>query len=125
MGYKSILISGALIALLGVVIGAFGAHALEDVLKKTEYGEQFETGSKYHFYHAFALLFCGLMLYIFKGVYFSYASIFFIIGILLFSGSLYIMGITGIRKLGMITPIGGLSFIIGWTIMIIGFVKLN
>lgn len=120
---KSYIIIGAILNALAVIIGAFGAHGLKDVLAKYAMENNFETGNKYHFYHAFAILLCGIVSKQFEGVHLNWAVIFFTIGIVLFSGSLYLMGITGIRKLGAITPIGGLCFIIGWVILTFAVIR--
>ena len=105
---------------LAVAIGAFGAHALKNLLEANNRLETFETASKYHFYHALALLFVGLL--------FSYGSPrsmnlsghFFIWGIIIFSGSLYLLCLTNIRWLGAITPIGGVLLILGWCALAYG-----
>jgi uncharacterized membrane protein YgdD (TMEM256/DUF423 family) len=117
MSYFWIRIS-SIMGLLAVGIGAFGAHALKDIIEPNLI-PVFETGSKYHFYHALALLALGLSLAagtwpepIRKGMIRS--AILFLVGIFIFSGSLYILAITGIRWLGAITPLGGVSFILGW-----------
>ena len=124
---KKYIIVGASLACLAVLIGAFGAHALKDIIG--ENGSTFETGSKYHFYHSLALIIVGLLGYKFKQTTIKYAGYCFIIGILFFSGSLYLLamrqglGIESWKWLGPITPIGGLFFIIGWIMLIVGIVK--
>ena len=106
-------IVGALAGALGVALGAFGAHGLkasvsDDMLKV------FETGVRYHMYHALALLAVGLAAQRWPGSWIQAAGWLFVVGIVLFSGSLYLMTFTGIRWLGAITPLGGLAFILGW-----------
>lgn len=99
---------------LAIVLGAFGAHALKETLTE-EMLTIFETGVKYHFYHALALL--GLIAYIKQDVIpKSMITILlcWFIGTLIFSGSLYILSVSGIRWLGAITPIGGVLMIVGW-----------
>ena len=120
---KVFLIIGSSIAGLSVAIGAFGAHALKSVLEETNRLETFETGVKYQFYHALALIVLGLIMQRFDHKMFEWAGFSFIIGILLFSGSLYVLSLTGITKLGAITPIGGLAFLAGWITLIIGLTK--
>ena len=107
-----------------VILGAFGAHALKEKLSIQQL-QVFETGVKYQFYHAFALIAVALMTEKFNGPALYYSAWFFTIGILFFSGSLYLLstidinGLSGIKKiLGPITPLGGLSFILGWISLI-------
>ncbi|MBT4761161.1 MAG: DUF423 domain-containing protein [Bdellovibrionaceae bacterium] len=105
---KSFISIGAGLAALAVIIGAFGAHALKASLTAYELGI-FSTGSDYHFFHALALVLLGIFN---KGP--KWPGYAFIAGILLFSGSLYAIAILHLPKLGMITPLGGLAFIVGW-----------
>jgi len=124
---KKLIIVGCVLACFSVVIGAFGAHALKDIIG--ENSSTFETGSKYQFYHSLALILVGLLAYKFKHSLLKTAGYCFIIGILFFSGSLYLLsmryglGIESWKWLGPITPIGGLFFIIGWILLIVGIVK--
>ena len=100
---------------LGVAIGAFGAHGLKARLMELGMSSQFHTGVLYHLVHVFALALVGLLkLQGLGGKALDFAPYFFVFGMLLFSGSLYLMGVTGVRKLGMITPIGGLLLLLGW-----------
>lgn len=103
---------------LGVALGAFGAHGLKSMLGALEDGAQraewWETGARYHLYHALAL---GLVAWLStRGELLApkVAGFAFVAGIVLFSGSLYTMTLTGIRVLGAVTPFGGLAFLIGW-----------
>ncbi len=105
-----------------VILGAFGAHTLEQVLDPEQLAT-FETGVTYQFYHSFALLFLGLWLYIRKTQMMEYAGWAFIIGTVLFSGSLYLLSVRellnlGLKWLGPITPLGGTFFIVGWAILL-------
>lgn len=113
---KQIIQVAAILGALAVGIGAFGAHGLEDLLAKNGRTETFETAVKYHFYHAIALLLVGILsnsrVGYLRGM--SFSAINLIIGIIIFSGSLYILSITNITWLGAITPIGGIAFILGW-----------
>lgn len=109
---------GSLNMAIAIALGAFGAHGLKTKISK-QMLENWNTGSHYHIIHALALLFIGLLLTK-LGTQTSWAPIagwFILAGILLFSGSLYIMALTNIKSLGMITPLGGLSFIIGWLLI--------
>ncbi len=106
---------GSLMMLLGVALGAFGAHGLREIL--TAEGKQiYQTAVLYHLVHALGLLVIGLLALVKPSeLLLRQAGWALVVGILLFSGSLYLLAITGIKKLGMITPLGGLAFLIGWT----------
>src|SRR5210317_2238682 len=95
---KLFLISGSIIAGLGVAIGAFGAHALKAILETNNRLETFETGVKYQFYHALALILLGLIMQKFDDKTFVWAGYSYLVGILIFSGSLYTLSFTGIGK---------------------------
>lgn len=125
MKRKTLLAAGAVTAGLAVAIGAFGAHALKDLL--TEHGKTdvFDTAVQYQFFHAFALLLSGI-LPVFRSSSEKYARVAgtaFMIGIILFSGSLYVLCITNCPLWGAVTPFGGLSFILGWILLTIGILK--
>ncbi|MEX2572466.1 MAG: DUF423 domain-containing protein [Gemmatimonadota bacterium] len=104
---------GSLLALLAVAAGAFGAHALRERLSE-DLLAVFETGARYHMYHALALLAAGWAVNQWSGAYATAAGWLFIVGIVIFSGSLYVLALTGVRWLGAITPIGGAAFLVGW-----------
>ena len=109
---------GAISGCLVVILGAFGAHGLKDVFD--EYGKSiYEKAVLYHMFHTMAILVVGLIEKIQPEMQLSVAGWTFILGIILFSGSLYILSVTGIKLLGMITPIGGVLFIIGWVILLL------
>jgi len=112
--HKLFIITGSLLGMLSVMIGAFGAHALKTTLEATNRLATFETAVKYQFYHSLALILLGLLMVQFQHKVFNVAGYGFIAGILLFSGSLYALSLTGFTKLGAVTPVGGLAFIIGW-----------
>ena len=114
MTSNTVLKTGALFAAFAVVIGAFGAHGLEDLLVDNGREATFETAVKYHFYHSFALLIVGLLMKSMDAKYLIWSARLFALGILVFSGSLYILSITNMTILGAITPIGGVLFILGW-----------
>lgn len=119
--------AGALLGLLGVALGAFGAHALRNMLEATGRGDTFETAVKYQFYHAVALVLVGLLLHTFGTnptmvKLLNWAGYSFLGGVIIFSGSLYILCFTGITWLGAITPIGGLALIVGWALVLWAFV---
>lgn len=106
-------ILGAISALIGVAAGAFGAHGLKNRLS-AEQLSVFEVGVRYQMYHAFALIVAAWARDRWSGTLASAGGWLFVIGILLFSGSLYLLSLTGIRWLGAITPFGGLAFLAGW-----------
>ena len=114
MSQKAILVGGALLGALGVMIGAFGAHGLKALLAETGQAATFETAVKYHMYHALAMLVTGLLLFQVPNKFIHLAGLFFLIGVLIFSGTLYVLSLTNIKWLGAITPIGGLFLIGGW-----------
>jgi uncharacterized membrane protein YgdD (TMEM256/DUF423 family) len=104
----------SLSGMLAVVLGAFGAHALKARLDAHALGI-FQTAVQYHFYHSFALLAVGIIALSHPQTALLKSSGFlFLVGIVVFSGSLYLLSITGVRWLGAITPLGGLAFIGGW-----------
>jgi uncharacterized membrane protein YgdD (TMEM256/DUF423 family) len=102
---------GAVNALLAVAAGAFGAHGLKSRLS-TDLLAVFETGARYHMYHALGLLAVGLLAA--RGTQAAVAGWAMTAGIVLFSGSLYALALTGVRGLGAITPLGGVAFMVGW-----------
>ena len=114
MSHKGILVVGAVLGALGVMIGAFGAHGLAELLAANQRADTFETAVKYHMYHALTLLITGSLLFHVPARPLRLAGLLFTIGILIFSGSLYILCLTNISWLGAITPIGGLFLIAGW-----------
>ena len=104
---------GALAAFLAVALGAFAAHGLKARLDATML-VTFETGVRYHMYHALALLAVGWAATRWPGAAVNASGWLFVAGIVLFSGSLYALSLTGVRWLGAITPFGGLAFLAGW-----------
>ncbi|PHN07524.1 DUF423 domain-containing protein [Flavilitoribacter nigricans] len=116
---------GAILAMAAVALGAFGAHGLKEALSP-ERLEIFHTGVRYQFYHAFALLFLGLWAKSSpENRMIPKAGVAFMIGIVLFSGSLYVLSIRDLLSwpvgwLGPVTPLGGVAFIIGWVLVLVG-----
>jgi uncharacterized membrane protein YgdD (TMEM256/DUF423 family) len=111
-------IIGSLSLFVSVALGAFGAHALRDQLSE-RMKEVFETAVRYQMIHSITILIAGILAD--RGPFFHYAGWLYIIGIVLFSGSLYLLAVTNIRTLGMITPLGGLSFLAGHILILIAF----
>jgi uncharacterized membrane protein YgdD (TMEM256/DUF423 family) len=107
---------GAANAFLSVAAGAFGAHGLKARLAP-DLLTIFETGARYHMYHALGLIAIGLVAQAKPSPLLSGAGWAMLAGILLFSGSLYALALTGVRALGAITPIGGLGFLAGWALL--------
>ena len=110
------LLFGSFFAFLTVVLGAFGAHALKEQL--SEYGKSiYEKGILYQMFHSIAIFLVAILNQNSEAVDYSLAIWCFVFGIVLFSGSLYVLALTQIKWFGAITPIGGLLFIIGWGIV--------
>lgn len=125
---KSFLITAAILGAIAVALGAFGAHGLKSKMNADAF-EIFETAVKYQFYHVFALLAAGILSQYFPGNLITWSGRSFTAGIILFSGSLYLlsyfkmMGNNQMNWLGAITPFGGLCFIAGWILLAIAFLK--
>jgi len=115
---------GSLFGLLAVIIGAFGAHGLEDSISAHALA-RYHTGVEYQFYHVAALLCLGTLSLKYDTTprLLKVSGVAFVAGIILFSGSLYLYALTGITKFGMVTPIGGLAFIAGWICLLIYSVR--
>lgn len=120
---KLYLLFGAGFACLSVIIGAFGSHGLKELLEANQRVDTFSTGVTYQFYHSLALLLIGILMFKITHKFMLYAAWSYIAGILLFSGSLYILSLTNYTKLGAIAPLGGLFFIAGWSFLMIAIVK--
>jgi uncharacterized membrane protein YgdD (TMEM256/DUF423 family) len=116
---KTFLIIGSLNMALAIALGAFGAHGLEGRISERMV-QNWQTGAHYHLIHGLGILIIGLIFAVFKDqpiTLLSVAGWLLFAGIIFFSGSLYVMALTGITKLGMITPIGGVAFIVGWILV--------
>lgn len=120
---RTFLLVGALAGFLAVTFGAFGAHALRERLSP-EMLAVFETGVRYHMYHALALLLVSAMMPRLGGWLVVTGGWLFTAGIVLFSGSLYLLALTGVTVFGVITPIGGLAFLAGWACLAIAAAAL-
>ncbi len=106
--------------MIGVAAGAFGAHGLRPHLSEKMMAV-FETGVRYHLIHALGMLLAGLSAHIFRSRSLVLAGWSFLAGIIIFSGSLYTLALSDIRTFGILTPFGGLAFIIGWGLLARGF----
>ena len=124
---RNFFLLGIVLCLLSVVLGAFAAHGLKNVISAQSIAV-FQTGVQYQFYHGIALLVLGaaqphLMPSGTQITYAKRAGMLFVIGTVFFSGSLYLIATTGIKIFGPITPIGGVCFIVGWLLMFLAVVK--
>ncbi len=118
------LFTASIMGALAVLCGAFAAHGLAARLDAKALSV-FETGARYHMYHALAL---GLAAFAMRGEAVGrarLAAILFLAGIVLFSGSLYLLALTGISALGFVTPVGGMAFIAGWILLALAGLKLR
>lgn len=122
---KLIFIFSSISGALTVALGAFGAHALKDKLVASETYDTYQTAVHYQMSHTLALLAIGLLLTKHSSIWLHNAGYAMTLGIIVFSGSLYLLCFTGIKWLGAITPIGGLALIIGWVCLLIAVLKIQ
>jgi uncharacterized membrane protein YgdD (TMEM256/DUF423 family) len=120
---KIFLIVATLGGALAVGLGAFGAHALKNILEAAGRLDTYETAVKYHFYHVLTLLIVGLLMSKIDSRWIVYSGSCFIAGILLFSGSLYVLCFTQMRAWGAVTPFGGIFLILGWIFLALAISK--
>lgn len=114
---QSLIVAGALLAFLGVGLGAFGAHALKARLAP-DLLAVYQTGVQYHLWHALGIVLIGLLVQSLPGQkLLPIAGWLMVAGIILFSGSLYALSISGVRALGAVTPIGGVAFLASWAMV--------
>jgi uncharacterized membrane protein YgdD (TMEM256/DUF423 family) len=118
------LLVGAVNGFLSVLLGAFAAHLLKAKLEPRLF-DIFEVGNRYHMYHSLALLAVAWAAGRGPSSLVGLAGVCFTVGIVLFSGSLYVLALTGVNKLGIITPFGGLAFLSGWALLAVAAVKLK
>lgn len=119
---RTYLLIGALLALLGVMLGAFGAHSLKNILDANALAT-FEVGVRYQLYHALAVIVLGGLAAQANLRWCRRAALLFIVGCVLFSGSIYLLALTGMKWFGPITPLGGGCFMAGWVALVIGLIK--
>ena len=122
MNVKQTIGIAAFLAALAVILGAFGAHAFQAKLAETGRTATYETAVKYHFYHALGLLLVAILTQQFQQKL-QLVKFLLVIGVIIFSGSLYLLCATGITWLGAITPIGGASLITAWLLLAWNFIK--
>lgn len=121
---KHFLVAAGILGALAIALGAFGAHALKTMLDSYSL-EVYTKAVTYHMYHVLALIGVAAIAGRQSTVWFIWTGRCFVIGIVLFSGSLYVLALTGVRMLGAVTPFGGLSFILGWICLAIGALKAH
>ncbi len=114
MSNRFLLITAGILGAIGIGFGAFGAHALKDHLMETDRLDTYQTAVLYHMIHVLAVFGTAILLPLNQSIWVKRAGYAFLLGILIFSGSLYLLCLTGITWLGAITPIGGVFFILGW-----------
>lgn len=120
---KIFMLLGGINAMLAVILGAFGAHALKMRLSM-DLQTVYQTGVQYHFYHALGLLAVGVIAHQFPpSLWIKTAGWLMFAGILLFSGSLYILSLTSLRWLGAVTPFGGMALILAWLALLMGIIR--
>lgn len=128
--HKFFLRTGIFLAMLAVIFGAFGAHSLKSIVDASSVAV-FETGVRYQMYHSFALIITGILTRYFSSPRVVNAGYSFIIGVTLFSGSLYLLtffktqGVVGMTGIGLLTPLGGIAFVIGWLMLFLGVRKID
>jgi len=120
---KLLLLLGGVNAMLVVMLGAFGAHALKARLS-VDMMAVYQTGIHYHLFHALGLLAVGLVaMQISDSAYLRWSGWLMLAGIVLFSGSLYLLSISGLRWLGAVTPFGGMTFIVAWILFVVAVAR--
>ena len=115
-------ILGSINMLLAVALGAFGAHIVRDLISD-HYYTIYQTGVDYHMFHSLGILLVGIIALKIPGKQINWSGWLLFMGIVIFSGSLYVLSLTGISILGAITPIGGVSFLIGWLLLALAAYK--
>ena len=120
---KSLVIGTALLA-IAVLIGAFGAHGLKNLVEADKL-VTFETGVRYHFYHGFGIIILGLIQQNFQSLKLNVSLYAFFVGTLLFSFNCYFYVLSGMKIFAMIVPLGGLMFVLGWIVLMVKLIKLR
>lgn len=120
---KIILLIASALGAVAVMLGAFGAHSFKSILQANGTLETFNTAVKYHFFHTLAMILVALLMDKYASKLLEYSAISMLAGIVLFSGSLYILALSGVTKWGAVAPFGGLAFIVGWIMLFAGVYK--
>ena len=120
---KTILLIASALGAVAVMLGAFGAHSFKSILEANGTLETFNTAVKYHFFHTLAMILVALLMDKYASKLLEYSAISMLAGIVLFSGSLYILALSGVTKWGVVAPFGGLAFIVGWVLLFAGVYK--
>lgn len=115
---------GAIFGALSVILGAFGAHALKETLLSSGRFETYETAIKYSFYHSLALILVGILSKEFTNKWLNYSGTCYIIGTIIFSGSLLILCFSGVKAMGAVAPIGGTLLVLAWIFLFLGIPKV-
>lgn len=115
--HRTLIIIAAVMGALAVGVGAFGAHSLEPLLLANGRVDTFETASRYHFYHTLAILAAAWISTLTASRWAVWSGYLFLLGILFFSGSLYVLSIFNIRIMGAVAPVGGAILIIAWALL--------
>ncbi len=127
--HKKFIAAGAILGGLSVALGAFGAHGLQKITEDIKIIQNFQTAAQYQMYHALALIATGILFEKFGGKLLNTAAVLFILGIVFFSGSLYLMtwlkieGSSVVKAIGPVTPLGGVCFIAGWLLLMAAVLK--
>lgn len=127
--HKKYIAAGAFLGGLAVALGAFGAHGLQKITDDAKIIQNFQTAAQYQMYHALALIATGILFEKFGNRLLNIAAILFILGIVFFSGSLYLMtwlkieGSNAVKAVGPVTPLGGVCFIAGWLLLMAAVLK--
>ena len=126
--YKKYLVWGALMAAIAVALGAFAAHGLQQLTSDEKIIQGFKTATQYQFYHAIGLFLIGILMGAYSGKCMHIAAYFFLIGIICFSGSIYVLTYLKLNEvppgvLVFVTPVGGLLFIAGWLLILVRLLK--
>ena len=120
---KFILVISGISAFLAVALGAIGSHAFKNILETTGKLSQYQTATEYQWYHTIGLMVLAWLFHLTGKSEFVYSAYFMIVGIILFSGSLYIYSLSTVKLFAHITPLGGISFLVAWGIMIFGIIR--
>lgn len=121
---KRSLVLGSLLLALAVLIGAFGAHGLKSFVDADKL-VTFETGVRYHFFHAFGLMIVGILQQMFQNLRLNVSVYAFLVGILLFSFNCYFYVLSGMKMFAMIVPVGGVLFVLGWIVLLVRLLRLR